>query len=79
MVEIRDRDSCIGYIGELKILPLQSQNIYSLSLFYINNKHSFKVNSEVLWDVDIHIDNHVRYNIFIVFRIAQSVRDAERA
>jgi hypothetical protein len=35
------------YFRDLKILPLQSQYIYSLSLFVINNKHHFKVNSEI--------------------------------
>jgi hypothetical protein len=47
MVGIRDRDSCSEYFTELKIIPLQSQYIYSLSLFVINNKHHFKVNSEI--------------------------------
>jgi hypothetical protein len=47
MVLIRDRDSCREYFRELQILPLQSQYIYSLSLFLINNKHNFKVNSEI--------------------------------
>jgi hypothetical protein len=46
MVGIRDRESCREYFGELKILALQSQYIYSLLLFVINNKHHFKVNSE---------------------------------
>jgi hypothetical protein len=44
---IRDRDSCRKYFRELKILPLKYQYIYSLSLFVINNRHHFKVNSEV--------------------------------
>jgi hypothetical protein len=47
MVGIRARDSCREYCRELKIVPLQSQYIYLLSLFVINNKHHFKVNSEV--------------------------------
>jgi hypothetical protein len=47
MVGISDRDSCREYFKELKILPLQSQYIYSLSLFVINNKHHFKVKSEI--------------------------------
>jgi hypothetical protein len=47
------RDSCREYFRELKMLPLQSQYIYiyiyihTLSLFVINNKHHFKVNSEL--------------------------------
>jgi hypothetical protein len=44
MVGIRDRVSCREYFRELKILLLQSQYI---SLFVINNKHNFKVNSEM--------------------------------
>jgi hypothetical protein len=47
MVGISDRDSCREYFRESKILSLQSQYIYSLSLFVINNKHHFKVNSEI--------------------------------
>jgi hypothetical protein len=47
MVGIRDRDSCREYFRELKVLPLQSQYIYSLSLCVISNKHRFKVNSEI--------------------------------
>jgi hypothetical protein len=41
MVRIRDRDSCREYYRELKILPLEFQYIYSLSLFVISNKHYF--------------------------------------
>jgi hypothetical protein len=47
MVGIRDRDLCREYFRELKILPLQSQYIYSLSFFVINNEHHFKVNSKI--------------------------------
>jgi hypothetical protein len=46
VVGIRDRDPCREYFRELKILPLQSQYIYSLSQFVINNRHHFKVNSD---------------------------------
>jgi hypothetical protein len=35
------------YFRELKILSLQSQYIYSFSMFVINSKHLFKVNSEI--------------------------------
>jgi hypothetical protein len=45
-MEIRDRESCRKYFRELKILPLKSQYIYSLSLFVINNRHHFETNSE---------------------------------
>jgi hypothetical protein len=41
------RNICREYFRELKILPLQSQYTYSLSLFLMNNKHPFKVNSEI--------------------------------
>jgi exonuclease III len=44
---IRGRDSCRKYFRELKILPLKSQYIYSLSLFVINNRHYFEANNEV--------------------------------
>jgi hypothetical protein len=45
-VGIRDRNSCREHLGKLKILPLQSQCILSLSLFVIN-KNYFKINSEI--------------------------------
>jgi hypothetical protein len=44
---IRDRGSCRKYFRELKILPLNSQYIYSLLLFVMNNRHYFEVNSEI--------------------------------
>jgi hypothetical protein len=44
---IRDRESHRKYFRELEILPLKSQYIYSLSLFVINNRHHFEVNSEI--------------------------------
>jgi hypothetical protein len=43
----KDRESCRKYFRELKILPLKSKYIYSLSLFVINNRHHFEVNSEI--------------------------------
>jgi hypothetical protein len=46
-VGIRDRDSCREHFRKLKILPLQSQYVYSLSLFVINNKYYFEVNSAI--------------------------------
>jgi hypothetical protein len=51
MVGIRDRESCREYYRKLKILTLQSHYIYLLSLFVINNRQHFKINS------DIHIIN----------------------
>jgi len=47
IVGIRGRDSCREHFKNLKILPLQSQYIYSLLLFVINNGDYFRVNSEV--------------------------------
>jgi hypothetical protein len=47
IVGITDRDSCREHFKKLKILPLKSQYILSLSLFVINNKNYFKVNSEI--------------------------------
>jgi hypothetical protein len=38
-----DRDSC----RKLKILPLQSQYIYLLLIFVINNRQQFKINSDI--------------------------------
>jgi hypothetical protein len=47
IVGIRDRDTCREHFRKLKVLPLKSQYIYSLSLFVINNKYYFEVNSEI--------------------------------
>jgi hypothetical protein len=53
MVGIRDRESCREYFRKLKILPLQSQYIYiyiyiyTHSLFVINNRQHFKINSDI--------------------------------
>jgi hypothetical protein len=44
---IRSRDSCRKYFKELKILPLKSQYIYSLSMFVINNRYLFEVNAKI--------------------------------
>jgi hypothetical protein len=44
---IIDTDSCKKYFRELRILSQKSQYIYSFSLLVINNRHNFKVNSEV--------------------------------
>ena len=42
-----NRESCREHFRKLKILPLQSQYISSLSLFVIQSKNYFKLNSEV--------------------------------
>jgi hypothetical protein len=47
IMSIRDRDSCRKYFRELKILPLKSQDMCSLSLFIIKNRHHFEVNSKI--------------------------------
>jgi hypothetical protein len=47
IVGMRDRDSCREHFRKLKILPLKSQYTLSLTLFVINNKNYFKVNSEI--------------------------------
>jgi len=44
---IRNRGSCREHFRKLKILPLHSQHILSLSLFVIHNKNNFKLNSEI--------------------------------
>jgi hypothetical protein len=46
MVGIRGGQSCREYFRKLKILPLQSQYIYTYS-FVINNRQHFKINSYV--------------------------------
>jgi hypothetical protein len=43
----RGGDSCRELFRKLKILPLQSQYIFSLSLFTAKNREQFKSNSEV--------------------------------
>ena len=47
IVGIRGRESCTEHFKRLKILPLQSQYILSLSLFVINNRGCFMVNSKM--------------------------------
>jgi hypothetical protein len=47
MVEIRCRESCREYFRKLKILPLQSQYIYLILSFVINNRCHFKINSDM--------------------------------
>jgi hypothetical protein len=47
MVGIRDRESCREYFRKLKTYPLQSQYIYLLLLFVINNRQHFQINSDI--------------------------------
>jgi hypothetical protein len=42
-----DADSCRELFKTLKILPLQSQYIYALSLFVVNNKDQYRETSEI--------------------------------
>ena len=47
MTNLGPRDSCPNIFKELKILPLQSQYIFSLLLFIVKNKEIFKTNFEI--------------------------------
>jgi hypothetical protein len=47
MVGIGNRESCRGYFKTLKILPLQSEYIYLLMMFVINNDEHFIRNSQI--------------------------------
>ena len=47
VVGIRGRDSCREHFKKVKILPIQSQYILSLTLFVIDNGNYFKVNSGI--------------------------------
>jgi hypothetical protein len=44
---LRPRDSCREMFKLLRILPLQSQYLFSRTLFVVNNKNFFYVNSEI--------------------------------
>jgi hypothetical protein len=58
MVGIRGRESCKEYFRKLKILPLQSQYIYSLLLFVINNRH-FETKPDIHYiNISINLDLH---------------------
>ena len=46
-METRPRDSCRELFKHLKILPLQSHYILSLSIFVVENNNLFYVNSEI--------------------------------
>jgi hypothetical protein len=47
MMGARPCDSCREYFRNLKILPLQSQYIFSLVLYVVANKSQFTLNSEL--------------------------------
>ena len=46
-MDCRKKESCRNLFRELKISPSASQNILSLVIFVINNKHQFTTNSEI--------------------------------
>jgi hypothetical protein len=54
IINSRGRDSCRELFRNLNILPLQSQYIYSLLLFMVNNRDEFKSNSEIHGVHDFH-------------------------
>jgi hypothetical protein len=43
----RNREFCLELFRKLKILPLQSQYMFSLLLFMAKNREKFKLNSEI--------------------------------
>jgi hypothetical protein len=47
MMGCRSLTSCRNLFKKLKILPLMSQYIFSITMFIIKNKHTFTVNSEI--------------------------------
>jgi hypothetical protein len=60
MTNSRSRDSCRYLFQVLNILPLQSQYIYSISVFVVINKSLFKTNSDLhniqtRKEVDLHM------------------------
>jgi hypothetical protein len=48
MMGLKKRDSCRDSFKEMKMLPLCSQYIYSLTQYVVNNRHLFTRNSEIL-------------------------------
>jgi hypothetical protein len=44
---IRNRESCRKHFRELESLPVRSQYIYLLTLFVIDNRQYFEVNTEI--------------------------------
>ena len=47
MMGCRRLASCRNFFKNLKILPLTSQYIFSVTMFIIKHKHQFTVNSEI--------------------------------
>jgi hypothetical protein len=47
MLGYRKLASCKNLFQKLKILPLMSQYIFSITLLIIKNKHQFTINSEI--------------------------------
>jgi hypothetical protein len=47
MLGCRRLASCRNLFKKLKILPLMSQYIFSITMFIVKNKHQFTVNSEI--------------------------------
>jgi hypothetical protein len=47
MLGCRRLASCRNLFKKLKILPLMSQYIFSITMYIIKNKHQFTVNSEI--------------------------------
>ena len=43
----RPRDSCKELFKRLEILPLYSQNIFSISTFLVKNRHLFSTNNQI--------------------------------
>jgi hypothetical protein len=80
MMGIKDRESCREYFRKLKILPLQSQYIYSLLLFVVNNRQHFITNADVHSvntrnNLDFHLlvyQKGVHYNGVRLFNILPS-------
>jgi hypothetical protein len=54
----KKRESCRQLLRKLKILPLTSEYVLSLSLFVLNNRNQFTLNSE------IHNINSRQFNTF---------------
>ena len=64
-----NKDSCRDLFKKLYILPLQSQNIFSLLLFVVENKDFFKMNSDVhRFNTRSHHDLHIPQQICQYFR-----------
>jgi hypothetical protein len=66
MAGTRDKEPCREYFRKLKILPLQSEYLYLLLSFVINNRQHFKINS------DIYIYKNVTVRLCVVCSKSQS-------